>query len=99
VGAGARALARDLGGAQARSGAGAGERALGRDAGKAAGARWELGRAALARWAASARAHEGGGDAGPSGGKRGEEWADFLFSFSLSFLSLFYLFQFDIMCK
>jgi hypothetical protein len=85
------------GAASARAGPGAG---LG-----AGLARWELGR--------DARAHEGemalgrarGGTRGGRGrlGRpkwaRGGEVADFYFSFSFSFLSLFYLFQFDIMCK
>jgi hypothetical protein len=74
-----------------------------------------LGRAqARASWAARrARAHEGEagavgragereggkGAAGPAEMGQGGDWATFPFPFSSSFLSLFFLFQFDIMRK
>jgi hypothetical protein len=48
----------------------------------------------LARWA-----ERGEGMLGRPRWAREERWAEFYFSFYCSFLSLFYLFQFDIICK
>jgi hypothetical protein len=68
---------------------------LGRAARSGAGAAGELGRGASGP---GGREGGGGGWADRNGPGEGR-WADFYFPFFFSFLTLFYLFQFDIMCK
>jgi hypothetical protein len=54
---------------------------------------------ATTRWAEPGERGEREGAAGPAELGQGGSWAEIYFSFLFLFLSLFYLFQFDIMRK
>jgi hypothetical protein len=82
------------GGVRRWLGRAAAARAGGREAGAA---RCELGRDAVGR--AGGREEREGGRLGRPRWAREGGWATFPFLFSFFFLSLFYLFQFDFMCK